>query len=154
MAKNFSLDFKDFLDVAYRVSEAGGDAALKRAVENAFETSKNAQNVEVGKAMKNSDYSFKAGEKGSRGRARESLIEVSETPVQWDGTVATAYIGVDLEKAPEVAILIHGTPHIKPDTNLKNALKVKGKYLKRIKEIQAAEFNKVINEVMEGNGDG
>lgn len=154
MAKNFSLDFKDFLDVAYRISEAGGDEALKRAVESAFEGSKDIQNIEIGKAMKNSKYSFKAGVKRSRGRARGSLKEVAETPVQWDGTVATAHIGVDIAEAPEVAILIHGTPHIPPDTNLKNAIKVKGKYLKKVKEIQAEKFNEVISEIMEGGGNG
>lgn len=155
MAKSkFALDFDGFLDLAARVSEAGGDEALKRATENALSKSKDIANEEVARAMEKSRYSFTAGVKGSKGRAKKSAAEIAETPVSWEGTTAAARIGVSLAAAPEVAILMHGSPHIAPDTALKNAVKVKGKVRKRVDEVQAAEFNKVLSEIMEGGGNG
>ena len=151
MAKSkFALDFSGFLDLAARISEAGGEAALKKATENALEKSKEIANAEVAEAMNKSRYSFTAGVKGSKGRARVSAGKVANTPVKWEGTTASAPIGVDLADAPEVAILMYGTPHIKGDTALKNAIKVKGKVRKKVDEAQAAEFNAVMREVMEG----
>ena len=155
MAKSkFSLDFSGFLDLAERISEAGGEAALKRATENALTKSKEIANEEVAQAMARSRYSFSTGVKGSKGRARKSAEKVAATPVEWEGTTAKAQIGVDLAEAPEVAILMHGTPHIKPDTQLLNAVKVKGKVRKKVEEAQAAEFNAVMREVLEGGNNG
>lgn len=151
MAKSkFSLNFDGFLDLAARISEAGGEAALKKAAENALAKSAEIANAEVAQAMNKSPYSFTAGVKGSKGRARQSAAEVAAAPVTWEGTTAKAQIGVNLADAPEVAILMHGTPHIKPDTQLKNAVKVKGRVRKKVDEAQAAAFNAVISEVMEG----
>lgn len=155
MAKSkFSLDFDGFLDLAGRISEAGGEAALKKATENALAKSAEIANAEVAQAMNKSRYSFTAGVKGSKGRARQSAAEVAAAPVTWEGTQASAKIGVSLAAAPEVAILMHGSPHIKPDTQLKNAIKVKGKVRKKVDEVQAAEFNAVISEIMEGGSNG
>lgn len=155
MAKGkFALDFDGFLDLAERISEAGGEAALKRATENALAKSKEIANAEVARAMEKSPYSFTAGVKGSKGRAKRSAEETAAAPVTWEGTRASAKIGVSLAAAPEVAILMHGTPHIKPDTQLRNAVKVKGKVRKKVEEAQAAEFNAVMREIMEGGGNG
>ena len=155
MAKSkFSLGFDGFLDFAAQISEAGGEEALKKATENALQASKDIANEEVARAMEKSRYSFTAGVKGSKGRARQSAAEVAAAPVTWEGTQASAKIGVSLAAAPEVAILMHGTPHIKPDTQLRNAVKVKGKVRKKVDEAQAAAFNAVISEIMEGGGNG
>lgn len=148
----FSLDFDGFLDLAARISEAGGEEALKKATENALEKSAAIANAEVEQAMNKSRYSFTSGVKGSKGRARQSAADVAAAPVTWEGTQASAKIGVSLSAAPEVAILMHGTPHIKPDTALRNAIKVKGKVRKKVDEAQAAEFNAVMREIMEGGG--
>lgn len=155
MAKSkFSLDFSGFLDLAARISEAGGEAALKKATENALAKSAEIANAEVAAAMNKSRYSFTAGVKGSKGRARQSAAEIAAAPVTWEGTTAKAKIGVSLAEAPEVAILMHGSPHIKPDTKLKSAIQVKGSVRKKVEEAQAAEFNAVMREVMEGLGNG
>lgn len=155
MAKSkFSLNFDGFLDLAARVSEAGGEAALKKATENALAKSAEIANAEVAEAMNKSRYSFTAGVKGSKGRARQSAAEVAAAPVTWEGTQASAKIGVSLAAAPEVAILMHGTPHIKPDTKLKSAIQVKGKVRQKVDEAQAAEFNAVMREIMEGGSNG
>ena len=104
--------------------------------------------------MNKSRYSFTAGVKGSKGRAKRSAEKTAATPVTWEGTQATARIGVSLADAPEVAILMYGTPHIKADTQLKNAIKVKGKVRQKVNEAQAAEFNAVMREIMEGGTNG
>ena len=153
MGKNkFSLDFDDFLKLADQVDRLG-DGYLKQATENALRKSSDYVNQEVLNAMNKSKYSFTAGQGGSKGRARESLEKVSQMPIKWEGTKAFAYIGVDLSEATEVIFLMNGTtlngnPHIKADTKLKNAIKVKGKVKKKASEIQKEEFTKVIEEAM------
>lgn len=153
MGKNkFSLDFDDFLKLADQVDRLG-EGYLKKATENALRKSSDYVNQEVLNAMNKSKYSFTAGQGGSKGRARESLQKVSQMPIKWEGTKAFAYIGVDLSEATEVIFLMNGTtfngnPHIKADTKLKNAIKVKGKVKKKASEIQKEEFTNVIEEAM------
>ena len=153
MGKNkFSLDFDDFLKLADQVDRLG-DGYLKLATENALRKSTDYVNQEVENAMNKSKYSFTAGQGGSKGRARESLEKVSQMPIKWEGTKAFAYIGVDLSEATEVIFLMNGStlngnPHVKADTKLKNAIKVKGKVKKEASEIQKEEFTKVIEEAM------
>lgn len=157
MGKNkFSLDFDDFLKLADQVDRLG-EGYLKQATENALRKSTDYVNQEVENAMNKSKYSFASGQGGSKGRARESLEKVSQMPIKWEGTKAFAYIGVDLSEATEVIFLMNGStlngnPHIKADTKLKNAIKVKGKVKKKSSEIQKEEFTKVIEEAMKKDG--
>ena len=147
MSKNkFSLNFDGFLDYAREIDNLGGNN-LHQAVENALTASKDYVNNEVSKAMDNSRYNFD-GTGYSKGKAKASLEKISQLPVEWDGTSAKAYIGVDLSEALEVVFIIHGTPHMAKDKNLYNAIKVKGKYKKQVEEIQKEEFNKVIKEAL------
>ena len=149
MAKNkFSLDFQDFLDFAYKIEELGGSDALKTATENALKESTMTAEINIGKAIKNSPYSFTAGQKYSTGGVRKSLVEVANMPVEWEGDVCKAYIGVDTEKEPEILFAMYGTPQKAGDSNLKNAIKVNGKYRKDVERIQHYEFQKVLDEVM------
>ncbi len=148
MAKNkFGLDFDGFLDLARQIDELG-DGYLKKATDNALTKSKEYVNGQVIEAMNASRYNFIAGQGRSKGRSRASVEEVEKKPVEWQGTTAKAYLGVDLSKAPEAIILALGTPHIKPDTKLKNALRVKGAIRKEASQIQQQEFQKVISEGM------
>ena len=143
----FGINFDGFLDFARKIDEAGGDN-LKRATENALKASKEYVDAEIVKAMDTSPYSFNRGEHYSTGRARASAEEVSNMPIEWEGTVAKAFIGVNVEKAPEALILASGgNPHLRADTKLRNALKVKGKVRAEVNRIQQEEFQKVISEV-------
>lgn len=147
MAKNnFSLNFDGFIDYAKQIGELGDDA-LKLAVDNAFSKSKEYVNDEVKKAMGASKYNFD-GAGYSKGKAKKSLEEISEIPVEWTGTTAKAYIGVSLKDALEVAFIMYGTPHMAKDKQLYNAIKVKGKVKQKVEEIQKEEFNKVIEEAL------
>jgi len=144
--KGFSLNFDGFLDLARDISELG-DGYLQKAVDNAFTASKDYVNNEVSKAMDASKYHFD-GTGYSQGKAKASLREVEAMPVEWNGTVAEAYVGVKTRDALEVLFLAYGTPHIAADTKLLNAIKVKGKVKKEVERIQQEEFNKVIEEAL------
>ena len=145
--KGFSLDFNGFLDLAEDISNISDEVLLEATVK-ALDESRKVVNIEVGKAMKESRYSFNKGEKYSQGDARESLIEVSNIPVEVNGTTVTAYAGVDLEKAPEVLMLASGTPHLSKDTKLYNAIKVKGNVKKTIDKIQEDIFTETLKEAL------
>lgn len=145
--KGFSLDFNGFLDLAESISEIDNEVLLE-ATATALEKTKNLVNIEIGKAMKASKYSFKKGERYSQGHARQSLIEVDKRPVEINGTEVTAYAGFNLEQAPEVLALAYGTPHLAKDKKLYNAIKVKGKVKKEVDRIQEAIFNEALKEVL------
>ena len=141
MAKNkFGLDFGGFLDYARVIDKRLGTAALQAAATEALEKSAKQANINIAIAMNNSPYSFKEGQNYSKGRAKKSLAEVGQKGVEVDGTAIIAYAGVDFTVAPEAMILASGTPHLKADTNLKNAIKCKGKYRKQVMDIQQAVF--------------
>lgn len=147
MAKNnFSLNFDGFLDYAKQLGQLG-EGYLQKAVDNAFTESKKYLNNEVSKAMDASRYNFD-GTGYSKGKAKRSLSLVKDLPVEWTGGVAKAYIGVRMRDALEVHFIIHGTPHTPKDTNLYNAIKVKGKHKKEVEKIQQEEFTKVIEEAL------
>lgn len=144
MAKaKFSLEFKDMLDLADQIDRLGEDK-LKRATENALQKSADFANEQVIEAMNSSRYSFNKGQNYSRGQARESAEQVAKTPLKWEGTQASVGVGVSWKDAPEATILAYGTPHLKADTKLKNAIKVKGTVKKQVNEIQKQEFLKVL----------
>ncbi len=149
MAKGFSLDFNGFLDFAEAVDNLG-EGYLKTAVDNAFTKSKDYVNDQIAKAMEASKYNFNAGEGYSQGEAKKSLARIIEMPVEWSGTTAQAYIGVDTNEALEVLFIIHGTPHMAADKKLYNAVKVKGKIQKEVERIQQTEFAKIIAEGVSG----
>lgn len=145
--KGFSLDFNGFLDLAEDISNISNETLLE-ATAKALDESRKLVNIEIGKAMKASKYSFKKGEKYSQGHARKSLIEVAETPIEVSGTEATAFAGFNLENAPEVLALAYGTPHLAKDTKLYNAIKVKGRVKKQVNELQERIFNEALKEAL------
>lgn len=157
MAKNkFDLDFEGFLDLSKQIDKMG-EGYLKQATQNALQKSKDYANGQIVIAMSTSRYAFIKGKQSSStnrpatGKAVASVTDVMKNPVEWDGSIAKAYIGADLKIAPEAIILAMGTPHIKADTKLKNALKVKGAVKKEVSKIQQEEFFKVMKEA-QNNG--
>ena len=149
--KGFSLDFKGFLDLAEDISNIDNNLLLEATVK-ALEASRDIANIEIGKAMKDSKYSFTKGENYSQGAARQSLIEVDQMPTEINGTEVTVYAGVDLEKAPEVLILaIKGTPNVGADKKLSNAIKVKGRVKKQIDQVQGQIFNEALKEALKSD---
>ena len=146
--KGFGLDFNGFLELAEDISNIGNDLLLDTATK-ALDASRELVNIEIGKAMKNSKFSFKKGEGYSQGDARKSLVEVDKMPVEVSATTVTAYAGVDLSKAPEVLILaVHGSPHEAKDAKLHQAIAVKGKVRNKVNEIQEAIFSNALKEAL------
>lgn len=146
MAKaKFSLDFEGFSMLSRQLDEMGGEY-LKKATENALVKSAEYCNRMVQEAMDSSPYSFNKGERYSHGRARESAKEVEAMPIKWEGSVAYTYVGVSWKEAPEATYLAYGTPNLKPDNKLRNAMKVKGGVAKEKSRIQQEEFIKVMIE--------
>lgn len=160
--KKFAVDFDGFLELAEQIDNMG-EGYLKKATENALIKSKEYANKTIIEAMEKSPYAFNQNQQSNKGvgglakgntgknrratgKAKKSVNQISEKPVEWVGNEAVAYVGADLEEAPEVLILALGTPHIKGDKNLNNALKVKGKYRKEMSKIQQEEFMKVLEE--------
>lgn len=142
--KGFSLDFGEFLTMAEEIDKQYGEQALLNATIKALDASRKHANNMCGKALKESQYNFKKGEGYSQGNARESLIEISEMPIEVEGTTVKAYAGFDIKKAPEALILAYGTPHLAKDTKLYNAIKVKGRVKKDIEQIQENVFKEAL----------
>ena len=149
MAKTkFSVNFDGFLDLARQIDELG-EGYLKKATENALTKSKEYVSAQVMDALEKSRYNFKGTER-SHGITKKSAEKVASMSLEWQGTMAIDYVGVSWYDAPEATLLAYGTPHIKGDTNLKNALKVKGKVRKEVSRIQQEEFMKVLQEAQNG----
>lgn len=140
MAKNFSLDFKGFLDLASEIDELGGDA-LKRATESALLSTDAYLTKEIKKAEAASPYNF-----NRTGKVKGSLDK--DIKVEWDGTSAQVGVGYHVRAGGLPSIfLTYGTPTIKPDTNLLNATKGTGKHKKVIQQIQQEAFMKVLERL-------
>lgn len=149
MAKNkFSLNFDGFLDLARQIDELG-EGYLKQATENALIKSKEYVNWQIAEALETSPYNFK-GTGRSHGTTKKSAEKVADMPLEWQGTLAILPVGVSWYDAPEATLLAYGTPHIKGDTKLRNAIKVKGKVAKEVSQIQKEEFLKVMKEAQNG----
>lgn len=146
MSKGFSLNFDGFLDYARDLSNLG-EETLKQAVDDAFTQSKDYVSTEIAKAMENSQYNFD-GTGYSKGKSKKSLNEIMQKPVEWSGNVAKAYIGVNLTDAPGMIFVMNGTPHMRKDNKLFNALKVKGNIKKEVEEIQKNAFANVLGEAL------
>lgn len=151
MARGMSVDFAGVFDLQKTLAELG-DEVYKQAVINALGASKDYVNGEIKKAMNASPYNFD-GSNYSQMKTKDSLTEVEKLDVEIRGVEAVAYAGVSYYDARELWYTAHGgggNPHspIK-DQNLYNAVRVKGKVLKRVQEIQRDEFNKVIEEALQ-----
>lgn len=135
------IDFQGFLDYARELDQIN-EKYLRKAVENAMQKAKDYLNNETLKAMDSSKFNFKAD-----GDSIKSLFEIEDMPVEWDGYVCKAFVGVDLSKAPQTLILaIKGSPKQAADRKIYNAMKGKGKQKKQLEKIQEEEFYKVIWE--------
>lgn len=151
MAKKnkMELDFDGFIDLAEKVDEMG-EGLLLKAVQNAAEKSKDHVNSEIEAALKSSKFEFD-GQGLSTGETMRSLKEVSKMQVETNGTVVTAYAGVDLKTAPQALILaIDGSPRKGKDSKLSQAVRVKGKVRKEVERIQRDEFGKAMEEALNG----
>ena len=149
--QGIGIDFAGVYDLQDMFTNLGKEV-YKQAVINALEQSKDFVNAEIKKAMDNSKYNFDDGKGYSRGKTRKGLSNVEKMDVEIRGDQAIAYAGVSFYEAPELWFTAHGgpsNPHSPiTDKDLYNAVRVKGKVLEKVQEIQRDEFNKVIYEFL------
>ena len=148
--QGIGIDFAGIFDLQDTFKQLGNEV-YKQAVINALSASKDFVNEEIEKAMNASKYHFD-GTGYSKGKTKDSLTEVEKLDVEIKGDQAIAYAGVSYYDARELWYTAHGggsNPHSPiTDQNLYNAVRVKGKVLKQVQEIQKEEFNKVIEEAL------
>lgn len=138
MAKNkLRLEFKGFEEYAARLDELGGD--LKATTEKALKESHALVTPKIKAAM------TKHNRTGGTSRAI-----LDNSAVVWDGSVASIDVGFNIQSGGMPSIyLMYGTPRVKPDRELYNAI-YGNKTKKEIKELQQEIFSAAIKKAMEG----
>lgn len=135
--QRFGLNFDHFLEFASTIDERYGEQALRQATGNALHATKDYVTAEIKKAMDTGKYNF-----DRTGKTRSALAE--NTRVHWAGTVATIKVGFNLPEGINAIFLAYGTPHIKPDIKLRQAMRGEGKHREAISDIQMTEFEEVM----------
>ena len=119
---------------ADQLQEAGGMAAVKRAVQGGMLATKKQVNAEVTTAMQSGN--LPAGGKYSTGDTMGHLNE--EMNVDWEGNMARLKVGFNMEGGGITSIfLMYGTPRHAPASGLREALKEHPKKISR-KKMQEA----------------
>lgn len=119
---------------ADQLQEAGGMAAVKRAVQGGMLATKKQVNAEVTTAMQSGN--LPAGGKYSTGDTMGHLNE--EMTVDWEGNMARLKLGFNMEGGGITSIfLMYGTPRHAPASGLREALKEHPKNISR-KKMQEA----------------
>lgn len=147
MAKKGGINFDELLELGSKIDELAGSEGIKRAVESAMLATDEYVTKEVQKAVNTSKYNFER-----TGRTKDAIEKQYE--VEWDGMTARVKDGFVIKEGGKPSegfasiYLMYGTPLIKPDTKLKNAVRGTGKHKKEIQKIQSEVFQKVIERVM------
>ena len=119
---------------ADQLQEAGGMAAVKRAVQGGMLATKKQVNAEVTTAMQSGN--LPAGGKYSTGDTMGHLNE--EMTVDWEGNMARLKLGFNMEGGGITSIfLMYGPPRHAPASGLREALKEHPKKISR-KKMQEA----------------
>ena len=143
MARNkLSVDFTGVDRYIERLQELGGEST-KRAIEGALKASQAYVANSAAQAMKPHDKT---------GAVSRSIVR--NAPVEWTGdTVAAIPVGFKISDGglPSIFLMygtkVHGQPHITPDRALYNAV-YGAKVKRKVRELQRAAFDKVIERVM------
>ena len=150
MSTKFLIENEQFKQLEKQLKELAGLDGVIRATESALQAVDDYVTRETEKAVKNSRH------EGLRVSKRTGKQVDQDKTVEWNGTEAIAKAGFKITQPSEPGginltsqYLMYGTPHIKPDTNLKNAAKCEGIHRDKINKLQQEVFNKVINRVME-----
>ena len=143
MARNkLSVDFTGVDRYIERLQELGGEST-RRAIEGALKASQAYVANSAAQAMKPHDKT---------GAVSRSIVR--NAPVEWTGdTVAAIPVGFKISDGglPSIFLMygtkVHGQPHITPDRALYNAV-YGAKVKRKVRELQHAAFDKVIERVM------
>ena len=132
--KKNGFDFTALEQYADRLDEAGGTAALKRAVDSGLKATKQQVNMKVTAVMQPGN--LPAGGKYSTGGTMEHLNK--EMSVDWEGNMGRMKLGFNLDGDGLTSIfLMYGTPKHAPVDGLRKALKEDPKRISK-KQMQEA----------------
>lgn len=140
MSKNkLSLDFPGLEEYADKLDRLAGGEALKEAVGEALEKSKDFINEQLHEEMKKHHRT---------GLTEKSIMD--NVKVEWSGNEVEVKVGFDIAHGGLASIfLMYGTPKAAKDQKLYNA--IYGAATKRkIKALQDEAFQKAIDKVMGG----
>lgn len=148
--KKIGLQVAGFEEYMAKLDRIGGSPAMKKGVEKALKASQELVANKLDAAM--ATPNLPAGGKYSGGGTKKSIERNSE--VEWSGMRGAIDVGFRFEESGMKSIfLMYGTPRHKPPMKAVKGLKqaIYGKKAQEeIAEVQAAELNKVIAEIMEG----
>lgn len=129
MARKMRLEFTGFEEMAERLDKLGGD--LKKTTEKALTETHAYITPKVEEAFKPHDVKYSH-------RTMKSLKKDSK--VEWIGSVAEIGVGFDIAEGGYPSIFImYGTPRLKPDKKLYNAIYGNKKKVKELQEKIFAE---------------
>ncbi len=141
MSKNkLSMSFSGFEDLAAKLDELGGDAALKRGVEAGLSAAQAEANRSIKKAIRKSN--LPAHGKYSTGKSLKAMREYSKP--QWDGAICSVEVGFDRDISLTPAFLMNGSPMYPPVPGLKKALRLSAK----AKRLETEAVEKVIERMI------
>lgn len=137
--KNYiGLNFDGWTDMASKLEELAGRSFLRETTEKALKKSQKHVTTEIQAAMTKHHRT---------GRTEGAIHTTNE--VLWDGNTASAPIGFDFPEGLASIFLMYGTPRMKKDTQLYNAI-YGTKMKKEIGTIQHDIFANAIAEKWEG----
>lgn len=136
MSKTFRVDFEGMNEAIKRLEDLGGD--MNKAAEKALQKTYDYVTPNVKKEL--SKYSVRSGDMVASFRKNEK--------VEWIGFIAQIKAGFDYDISSHALYqMITGTPYMKPNKKLYNAL-YGAKTKKEIEKIQKEVFVHEISKVM------
>lgn len=125
--EKYGLEFQGLEDMAGRIDKMG--KSLKQTAEKALVATHSHITPNIKNAM---------GKHRRTGRTEDSII--NNARVEWAGLVASIDVGFDINNGGLASVfLMYGTPRIKPDTKLRNAI-VGASTRRAVQEIQKEIF--------------
>lgn len=137
MANKMQIEFSGFEELAENLDKLGGD--LKKTTEKALRESHKHITPKVQAAFEKHDVKYTHATMGS--------LKTNEE-VEWSGTTASIGVGFKISEGGLPSIfLMYGTPTIKPDKKLFNAIMSK-KAKKEVAKIQEDVFREAISKLL------
>ena len=133
-----SILFDGFDDLAAEIDRAGGD--LTAAVEDALQQTQ--EFIQNGLTMAAAPYNGKGLKGYATGKMFGSIVD--DRKIYFKGNVAEVRVGFELDKGFHSIFIMYGTPRIKKDQKIYNAIKGT-KTQKEIAELQEMVLRKYLN---------
>lgn len=144
--KKMSLDFEGFDTVIEQMRKLSNEEEIKRVAGLALEASFDYVKKNVEAAVQSSKFNFE-----HTGETAKSIIQTAN--VEWNGSVGKVGVGFDItgketgHNGLASIFLMYGTPRIRPDNKLYNAVYGTATR-KKVQEIQSEIFDEEMAKLM------